>query len=82
MTLRPRYLAPLMAAGVAAAAIAMAPSASAADPPSCTNTGAATLCQKPGHARIHSTPPPTLRDSGVGMYGPFFWQNRGVGAMR
>ena len=82
MALRLRYLAPLLAAGAATAAIAVAPSASAIDPPSCTYTGAATMCQKPGHARIHSTPPPTSRSPGVGMYGPFFWQNRGVGAMR
>jgi hypothetical protein len=77
MAPRPRYLIPFVAAGVAAAAIAVAPSASAVSAPSCANTGGAVICQKPGHARIASTPPPTAQTPVIGTYGPFFFQNRG-----
>lgn len=77
MAPRPRYLVPLLAAVTGAAAIAVAPSASAVSAPSCTNTGGAVLCQKPGHARVASTPPPTAQTPAVGSYGPFFFQNRG-----
>lgn len=79
MAPRPRYFAPLLAAGAAAAAIAVAPSASAINPPSCSDTGGAVVCQKPGHARISSTPPPSALNP-AGTYGPFFFQNRGGGA--
>jgi hypothetical protein len=47
---------PLLVAGASAAAIALAPLAEAA--PTCTSTGAASLCQTEGNAQITATPPP------------------------
>lgn len=58
MTLRIRSLAPILAAGAAALAFAVAPSATAApNPINCENKGPATMCQKQGHAYIHAVPP-------------------------
>jgi hypothetical protein len=54
------YIAPLLAAGTAAVAIAAAPIA-AADPTtgqSCGTNGAGTICQSPGNAQINDSPPP------------------------
>lgn len=53
-----RYLTPLLVAGAAAAAIAAAPAASATpNPTTCHNKGAASHCQRTGHASIHVSPP-------------------------
>jgi len=46
----------LLVAGASAVAIAVAPLAEAA--PSCTSTGAASVCESEGNAQITATPPP------------------------
>ncbi len=68
MTLKLRFIAPVLAGGAIAAAIAAAPAAIAADSPTCTSGGSATICQKPGHAAIDATPPQV---SPPQSYGPF-----------
>jgi hypothetical protein len=50
------FILPLLVAGASAAAIAVAPLAEAA--PSCTSSGAASLCQTAGNAQLTATPPP------------------------
>jgi hypothetical protein len=50
------FVPPLLVAGATAVAIAIAPLAEAA--PTCTSTGAASLCQTAGNAQITATPPP------------------------
>ena len=60
MRMKLNYIAPLLAAGTAAVAIAAAPIA-AADPTtgqSCGPSGAGTICQSPGNAQINDSPPP------------------------
>jgi hypothetical protein len=73
-----RPIAALFAAGFGALMIAAAPTASAAAVPSCVDSGASTVCQKPGNAQITNAKP----DNSTGpfsMYGPFFWYDRGRG---
>lgn len=69
MSIKLRHLTPFLVAGAAAAAIAAAPAAqaSANDSPSCRDNGTASVCQKQGHASIHTSP----QDSRVNqpMYG-------------
>ena len=50
------YLAPL-AMAAAAGAIGLAPVAAAAPAGPCTTTGNSTVCQRPGHVNIISSPP-------------------------
>ena len=51
MTVKFRHLAPVVAAGAAAFALSLAPTAAAApNPADCQNRGAATMCQRQGHA--------------------------------
>lgn len=50
-----RMLTPLLIAGAAAAAIALAPAAAAATP-DCTETGMTSICQRPGHSSIYTSP--------------------------
>jgi len=61
MSMKLRYIAPLLAAGAAAAAIAAAPIA-AADPgavqQSCTESVSGSECQSPGNVQLNDTPPP------------------------
>jgi hypothetical protein len=58
MMKRFRFLAPLIAAGAAATAIAVAPPAAAiANTTACTDKGAASVCQRQGHSSIHVSPP-------------------------
>ena len=54
------YIAPLLAAGAAAVAIAAAPIAAAAPTTgqSCSPSGTGTICQSPGNAQINDAPPP------------------------
>jgi hypothetical protein len=54
------YIAPLLAAGAAAVAIAAAPIAAAAPTTgqSCAPSGTGTICQSPGNAQINDSPPP------------------------
>jgi hypothetical protein len=47
---------PLLVAAASAVAIAVAPLAQAA--PSCTSTGAASICESEGNAQISAIPPP------------------------
>ena len=51
-----RYVAPL-AMAAAAATIGLAPVAAAAPTGPCTTTGNSTVCQRPGHVHIVSSPP-------------------------
>jgi hypothetical protein len=61
MARRFAYLASVLAVGAAAAAIGLAPIASAADTPStqtsCTDAGTDTVCQSPGNVQINDSPP-------------------------
>ncbi len=68
MTITSRFIAPLLAAGAVAAAIAAAPNASAADVRTCANGGGATICQSPGNAEIHTNGPQVQAPR---SYGPF-----------
>jgi hypothetical protein len=68
MTIRPRFLAPFLAAGAIAAAITAAPSASAADTRTCGNSGGATICQSPGNVEVHTERPDVQPPR---VYGPF-----------
>jgi hypothetical protein len=54
------YIAPLLAAGAAAVAIAAAPIAAAAPTTgqSCGATSAGSICQTPGNAQVNDSPPP------------------------
>ena len=70
MNIKTRFIAPLLMAGAAAAVITTAPSASAADVRTCANGGSATICQSPGNAEIHATPPEVSAPS---IYGQYSW---------
>jgi hypothetical protein len=63
-----RYIATALMTGMAAAAIAAAPGASAANPSTTTNTGGATIIDKQGHTAI-TVHPRTVSPPRV--YGPF-----------
>ena len=54
MGMKLKYITPLLAAGVAAVAIAAAPTAFAANQQSCSGT----VCQSPGNVQINNAPPP------------------------
>jgi hypothetical protein len=58
MTIKLRYIAPLLAVGAAATAITAAPSASAAIVRTCDDRGRSTICQSPGNVEIHAEPRP------------------------
>lgn len=74
MTIKFRHLAPVVATGAAALAFALAPTAAAApNPADCQNKGAATICQKQGHAYIHATPPATSPQQAFGFNGIPIW---------
>jgi hypothetical protein len=57
MTIKIRYIVPLLMAGAAAAAITAAPGASAASVRTCTDGGASIKCHSPGNVEIHAEPP-------------------------
>ena len=58
MRIRSRYLAPMLVAAAAAAAIAAAPTASAtANPTTCSREGTASHCARAGHSAIVAKPP-------------------------
>jgi hypothetical protein len=68
------YVAPFLAAGAAAVAIAAAPTATAE---TCSYVGGGfqdNQCQSPGNVQINDSPPPV---SPGGTYGPFFTYDRG-----
>src|SRR5690349_20836739 len=57
------FIAPMLAAGAAAAAIVAAPIASAATvSQDCGSTGGGTVCQSPGNVQIDATPGPLSYD--------------------
>ena len=56
---------PLLIAGAAAAAIALAPAAAAATP-DCTETGMTSICQRPGHSSIYTSPTMPDQNSSIG----------------
>ena len=71
MRIRFRHLAPLIAAGAAAATIAVAPPAGAiANTTQCNDKGSASVCQRQGHSSIRVSPPPQVNR-------PFGFQNGG-----
>ena len=54
-----QLVAPLVVAGAAAMAIAVAPAAQAANNMAdCRDKGGASVCQRQGHSSIHVSPPP------------------------
>jgi hypothetical protein len=57
MTIKMRFIAPLLAAGAVAVGFAAAPDASAAGPRTCGDGGGATTCQSPGNVEIHTDEP-------------------------
>jgi hypothetical protein len=57
MGMKLRYITSLLAAGVAAVAIAAAPTASAADQQSCNGSGSGTVCLSPGNVPITAPAP-------------------------
>jgi hypothetical protein len=68
MTIQPRFIAAFLAGGAIAAAIAAAPTASAADVRTCVNGGSATICQSPGNVEVGPVQP---RVQAPKIYGPF-----------
>jgi hypothetical protein len=56
MGMRLQYITPLLAAGVAAVAIAAAPTAFAADQQSCHGSGSGTVCLSPANVPIKISP--------------------------
>jgi hypothetical protein len=56
MSMKLKYITPLLAAGAAAVAIAAAPTAFAADQQSCNGSGSGTVCQSPGNVQIKTSP--------------------------
>jgi len=63
-----RHIAAGVMTGIAAAAIASAPIASAANPSTITDSGRATITDKQGHTAIVVRPPTVSSPS---VYGPF-----------
>lgn len=60
MSIVPRWVAPLMIAGAAAVAVAVAPTAAAADEPHLVCTYSSTdnsQCETPGNSQLVATPP-------------------------
>jgi hypothetical protein len=57
MAIKMKYIGPLLAAGAAAATIAVAPAAFAADQQSCSASSSGTVCQSPGNVQIKTISP-------------------------
>jgi hypothetical protein len=57
MEMKLQYIAPLLAAGAAAVAIAAAPTAFATDQQSCNGSGSGTVCLSSGNVPIKTSPP-------------------------
>jgi hypothetical protein len=57
MSMKLQYIAPLLTAGVAAVAIAAAPTAIASDQQSCNGSGSGTVCLSSGNVPIKASPP-------------------------
>lgn len=68
--MRTTAIAPILMAGAAAAAVALAPTAAASSNESqCRDNGMTSVCSKSGHAAIVATPGETR--AGGGAYWPF-----------
>jgi len=68
MTIKRRYLPPMLLAAAAAASIATAPAALAEQ--SCTYPSAnSTVCQTPGNAQIVTSPPPAQYNTQFPYFG-------------
>jgi hypothetical protein len=71
VSIRITVIAPLVAAGAAAVAIAAAPSALAApNEPTCSDVGGSTQCQSTGNVQIY-TAPHAMPGPTNSTYGPF-----------
>ena len=57
MAIQMKFIAPLLAAGAAAAVIAAAPAAFAADHQTCNASGSGTVCQSPGNVQFNAPSP-------------------------
>jgi hypothetical protein len=57
MAIMMKFIAPLLTAGAAAAAIAAAPAAFAADHQTCNASGSGTVCQSPGNVQFNAPSP-------------------------
>lgn len=66
-----KIFAPFLLTGAAAAAIALAPIASAGSTASCDNAGPASLCSRNGHAAIFATPPRDVQQFAIIPGNPF-----------
>ncbi|MGI9162266.1 MAG: hypothetical protein ACR2JI_04990 [Mycobacterium sp.] len=60
-----RLLTPLLIAAATATGIALAPVA-AATTPDCTDTPMTSICQRPGHSSIYTSPNMPDQNSGIG----------------
>jgi hypothetical protein len=66
------FIPPLLLTGVSAVAIAVAPLAGAAPSgPTCTSTGAVSVCQTDGNAQVTATHPPVNYQSQYPFFGPY-----------
>ena len=63
-----KLLAPIFMTGAAAAAVALAPVATAGNEAQCSDSGLSSICTKAGHAKIVATPGTT---AGGSAYNPF-----------
>ena len=73
-----RMLAPVIAA--AAAAVVLAPSAGAtSNGVTCREAGSARICQKPGHASLHTSP--TVRTPSGSLFGSAWLPGYGRGQL-
>ncbi|HPY23646.1 MAG TPA: hypothetical protein PLK19_04905 [Mycobacterium sp.] len=64
-----KLLAPIFMTGAAAAAVALAPIASAGNEAQCSDSGLSSVCSKTGHAAIVATPGTTAGGSAYNIFG-------------
>ncbi|MDQ1306703.1 MAG: hypothetical protein QG671_2535 [Actinomycetota bacterium] len=64
-----KVFAPIFLAGAAAAAVALAPVASATNEAQCSDSGLSSVCTKNGHAKIVATPGTTAGGAGYWPFG-------------
>ena len=77
MRIRINYITPVLAAGVAAVAVAAAPSAAATpDDQLCSDMGGSTQCQSAGNVQIYTTPQ-AVSATTTSTYGPFVGYHNG-----
>lgn len=68
-----KFIAPLLLAGAAAAAVAFAPAAAAGSSADCNDNGPASVCTRSGHAAIYAEPAQRMQGFSVapGGMNPF-----------